>query len=223
MKFELWRRRNRSKSSQPAISIPERSLATKLKSSQHVSVICCESQALWRKHLKRSAGESCLLSLFAEVNLLTLLFWWTRLCLRACARVPKKHMHTPTGRQMETHAPTEESVIHPCRACAHKAASTTGAGGCRGGRLESLWLTNVPSYFQAPVSRWLINLRTSPELLIETAAKEWERKKHVKEREIYRISACGHIWWDFMLYKLSRPAHNKCSSVHVCWLETHLK
>lgn len=49
-----------------------------------------------------------------------------------CVHVTKQHKHTPTHRQMETHAATEKkkkSVSHPCRACAHRAASVRGAGG----------------------------------------------------------------------------------------------
>lgn len=124
---------NQSRSSTPAaISIPDGSLATKLKTSQQVSVICCESWVLWRKHLKRSAGDGCLLFLLKSISRLTLplLPWWMRVCV--CVQVTKQHKHTPTHRQMETHAATEKkkkSVSHPCRACAHRAASVRGAGG----------------------------------------------------------------------------------------------
>ena len=141
--FLLWRGGtmavrvyNQSRSSTPAaISIPDGSLATKLKTSQQVSVICCESWVLWRKHLKRSAGDGCLLFLLKSISRLTLplLPWWMR--VRVCVCVTKQHKHTPTHRQMETHAAREKkkkSVSHPCRACAHRAASVRGAGGCWG-------------------------------------------------------------------------------------------
>ena len=138
---------NQSRSSTPAaISIPDGSLATKLKTSQQVSVICCESWVLWRKHLKRSAGDGCLLFLLKSISRLTLplLPWWMR--VRVCVCVTKQHKHTPTHRQMETHAAREKkkkSVSHPCRACAHRAASVRGAGGCWGVEGGG-GLTNVP-------------------------------------------------------------------------------
>lgn len=44
-----------------------------------------------------------------------------------------------------------------------------------------------------------------------------ERGKHVKEGEIKSIQACGHIWWDFELYKGSRATSVLQRS---CWLTT---
>ena len=164
---------NQSRSSTPAaISIPDGSLATKLKTSQQVSVICCESWVLWRKHLKRSAGDGCLLFLLKSISRLTLplLPWWMRLCVCACNKATQTHTHAQTdgNTRCNRKKKKKKSVSHPCGACAHRAASVRGAGGCWGGggwRMEEggrgAWVALVdkcpPSYFQAPVSRWLIN------------------------------------------------------------------
>lgn len=175
--FLLWRGwtmavrvYNQSRSSTPAaISIPDGSLATKLKTSQQVSVICCESWVLWRKHLKRSAGDGCLLFLLKSISRLTLplLPWWMRVCV--CVQVTKQHKHTPTHRQMETHAATEKKksqwVIHaglvPTGLPVWGVQVDAGGWRVEGDEGGVAWVAVAdkcpPSYFQAPLSRWLIN------------------------------------------------------------------
>lgn len=174
--FLLWRGwtmavrvYNQSRSSTPAaISIPDGSLATKLKTSQQVSVICCESWVLWRKHLKRSAGDGCLLFLLKSISRLTLplLPWWMRVCVCTLQSNTNTHPHTDRWKHTQQQKKKKKSVSHPCRACAHRAASVRGAGGRwgvegGGGWRGVAWVAAAdkcpPSYFQAPLSRWLIN------------------------------------------------------------------
>ena len=193
---------NQSRSSTPAaISIPDGSLATKLKTSQQVSVICCESWALWRKHLKRSAGDGCLLFLLKSISRLTLplLPWWMRLCVCACNKATQTHTHAQTDGNTRCNRKKKKKsqwVIHaglvptglPVWGVQVDAGGgedggwrrggggPRGWGGARGGGGGGgggggerggggggggAWVALVdkcpPSYFQAPVSRWLIN------------------------------------------------------------------
>ena len=150
---------NQSRSSTPAaISIPDGSLATKLKTSQQVSVICCESWALWRKHLKRSAGDGCLLFLLKSISRLTLplLPWWMCLCVCACNKATQTHTHAQTDGNTRCNRKKKKKsqwVIHaglvptglPVWGVQVDAGGVEDGGWRRGGReLESLWLTNVP-------------------------------------------------------------------------------
>lgn len=131
---------------------------------------------------------------FAKVNLpldSPLLLWWMHVCVCVC--ITKKHRHTPTHRQMETHAQTEKFSESSMQSLCPQAASVKGAGGCWGGGLELLWLTNAPSYFQAPMSRWLINLRTAQGLLLGTMTrsereKVWKREKQAETRPVEGFS-----------------------------------
>lgn len=84
-----------------AISISESSSARILKTSQQVSVICCESWVPWRKRLKRSAGKARLLFLLKSIFRLTLLSPVLRDAF-ACAY--HRNAHTPTHTRIEAHA-----------------------------------------------------------------------------------------------------------------------
>lgn len=111
-------------------------------------------------------------------------------CVRVCHKETQAHTYTQTDGNTRTN--TENSVSHPCRACAHKAANVKGAGGCWQGGFELLRLTNVPSYFQAPMNRWLINLRTEQGLLVGTImhserGKVWKREKETETRPVDRF------------------------------------
>lgn len=60
---------SRSHRSAPVvIDILDKYLAWKLKINQQVYLICCESWVLWRKHLKCSTGDSCLLILLESIS-----------------------------------------------------------------------------------------------------------------------------------------------------------
>lgn len=160
---------NQSRSSTPAaISIPDGSLATKLKTSQQVSVICCESWVLWRKHLKRSAGDGCLLFLLKSISRLTLplLPWWMRVCVCTLQSNTNTHPHTDRWKH------TQQQKKKKSQWVIHAGLVPTGlpvwgvqvdAGGWRveGDEGGVAWVAVAdkcpPSYFQAPLSRWLIN------------------------------------------------------------------
>lgn len=145
--FLLWRGwtmavrvYNQSRSSTPAaISIPDGSLATKLKTSQQVSVICCESWVLWRKHLKRSAGDGCLLFLLKSISRLTLplLPWWMRVCVCTLQSNTNTHPHTDRWKhtqQQKKKKVSESSMQGLCpQGCQCEGCRwTLGGGGWRG-------------------------------------------------------------------------------------------
>lgn len=108
------------------ISILDRYLACKPKTSL-VSVICCESWELWRKHLKRSACTGFLHLLLKSISRLTPPYLPP--CSDGCsASVSEEHKYTQAD---GTPAQIPKTLNHPCRASTYHAASGRGPAGCQ--------------------------------------------------------------------------------------------
>lgn len=50
-------------------------------------------------------------------------------CVCASYKATQTHTHTQTDGNTRSNRKKKKSVSHPCRACAHRAASVRGAGG----------------------------------------------------------------------------------------------
>lgn len=175
-----------------------------------MSVICCESWVLWRKHLKRSAGDGCLLLLLKSISRLTL-FCCTDgyVCVRVCVCISRECKCTPTHRRMETHTQKIQWIIS--RAFAHKFAGVKGGGwkwGARG--FELLELTNVSSRSKTlrpgDCSIWGQHYRANTRHRNTKWEKVWKRQDQREKRpvdrfgEIFLLQDKSHLWPDHLSF-----------------------
>lgn len=208
VRTKKWEQTQSLRSVPDIISILDRSLASKLKTSQQVSVICCESWMLWRKHLKRSAGDGCLLLLLKSISRLTLPSCsdgYVHVCVSRVHKRRPAHTHTQTDRWKHTH-----------RACAHEADQ------CEVGRvdagIEGVWVAlaeKCPLLLSSFVSRWLINLWMVPWPLLRAITyciwRKWEeRGSHKLKLDLWTNSVTSGT-----SPRLKHPITRNCLYRHV--------